>query len=75
MMLKTVFSPDFTLTKRHLGVILLGAGLVLFVGMFVVEAMKSQSDGIGTVQKLSILVGVTSVVVGLTLLPLGNRPA
>ena len=75
MMLKTVFSPDFTLTKGHLGVILLGAGLVLFVGMFVVEAMKSQSDGIGTVQKLGILVGVTSVVVGLTLLPLGNRPA
>jgi hypothetical protein len=74
-MLKRVFSPDFTLTKRHLGVILLAAGLVLVAGMFVVDAVKSQSDGIGTVQKLGILVGVTSVVVGLTLLPLGNRPA
>ncbi|HVO70514.1 MAG TPA: hypothetical protein VMT24_10740 [Aggregatilineaceae bacterium] len=74
-MLKTLFSPDFTLTKRHLGVILLGAGLALIAGMFVVEAVKSRSDGIGTVQKLGMLVGITSVVVGLTLLPLGNRPA
>jgi hypothetical protein len=74
-MLKTFFSPDFTLTKRHLGVILLGAGLLVFGGMFVVEAMKSQSDGIGTVQKLGILVGAMSIVVGLTLLPLGSHPA
>jgi Na+/H+ antiporter NhaA len=74
-MLKTFFSPDFTLTKRHLGVILLGAGLALFAGMFVVEAVRSQSDGIGTVQKLGILVGAMSIVVGLSLLPLGRRPA
>jgi uncharacterized membrane protein YgdD (TMEM256/DUF423 family) len=74
-MLKAFFSPDFTLTKRHLGVILLAAGVVLFSGMFLAEALKSQSDGIGTVQKLGLLIGAVSIIVGLTLLPLGNRPA
>ena len=74
-MFRAFFSLDFTLTKRHLGVILLGVGLVLFSGMFIVEAVKSQSDGIGTVQKLGILVGAASIIVGLTLLPLGSHPA
>lgn len=74
-MWKAFFSPDFTLTKRHLGVILLAAGLVLSSGMVLVEALKSQSDGIGTVQKLGLLVGAASIIVGLTLIPLGNRPA
>lgn len=74
-MRKTFFSPDFTLTKRHLGVILLVAGLVLWSGMLLVEALKSRSDGIGTVQKLGLLVGAAGIIVGLTLIPLGNRPA
>ena len=74
-MLKRFLSPDFTLTKRHLGAILVLAGLILLAGMFVIEVVKRQPDGIGTVQKLGILAGVTGVAVGLTLLPLGDRPA
>jgi len=72
---RTFFSDDFTLTKRHLGVILLVAGLVLLLAMVGVDAVSSRPGGFGTIQKLGILVGTLSAIVGLTLLPLGNRPA
>jgi Ca2+/Na+ antiporter len=69
-----MFRADFTLTKRHLGLILMAAGLVMIVVMIVAEWL-TRSGGFGTAQKLGTLLGVTSFVVGLTLLPLGNQPA
>jgi hypothetical protein len=74
-MLRQFLSDTFTLTKRHLGLILLAAGIVALVGAVAVEIAHSGPVRFGTVQKLGMLVGAISVVIGLTLLPLGDRPA
>jgi hypothetical protein len=74
-MLRDFLSEDFTFTKRHLGVVLLVVGGMIVVAVTVVEVFISTSAGIGTMQRLGFLVGGASAAVGLTLLPLGNRPA
>lgn len=74
-MLRDLFSEDFTFTKRHLGVMLTAAGVILLAATFAAEAVNSQSAGLGTMQKLGIVLGVASTLAGLTLLPLGSRPA
>ncbi len=66
-------SNDFTLTKRHLGVILMAAGVILLAAGGIAQVVGT--GGVGTVQKLVLAGGVLSVVVGLTLLPLGDQPA
>lgn len=70
-----IFSAEFTLTKRHLGLLLLAGGLVLIVGMVAAEWLDSQSGGFGTVQKLGLLAGIAATLIGLSLLPLGSQPA
>jgi hypothetical protein len=75
-MLRDFFlSEDFTFTKRHLGIVLLAAGVMIVVAVAVAEAFISTSAGIGTMQRLGLLAGGVSAAVGLTLLPLGSRPA
>lgn len=74
-MLRDFFSENFTFTKRHLGVVLLVAGVIILVAMTAAEVFSSTSTGIGTMQRLGFLVGGVSAAVGLTLLPLGSRPA
>jgi hypothetical protein len=68
-------SADFTVTKRLLGLLLLAIGLALIVGMVAAEYLNSRSGGFGTLQKLGTLAGAASMVIGLSLLPLGNQPA
>lgn len=71
--MRSIWTSDYVLTKRHLGLILLAAGLFFVTGMVILELVKS--DGFGTVQKLSVMIGIASVLIGLSLLPLGNHPA
>lgn len=66
---------DFTLTKRHLGLILIAAGLSLILAMLAAEWLDSQSGGFGTLQQAGVLVGALSLIAGFMLVPLGNRPA
>jgi hypothetical protein len=68
-------SDEFTLTKRHLGVLLLAGGVMLLAAAVLAEFVRSGPGGIGTVQQLSLLIGALSVLAGITLLPLGDRPA
>jgi len=68
-----MLSNDFTLTKRHLGVILLAAGVILLVAAGI--AQVAGTGGVGTVQKMVLAGGVVSVLVGLTLLPLRDQLA
>lgn len=74
-MLRDFLSEDFTFTKYHLGVLLLATGVIILAAMVAAEVLSSASTGIGTMQRLGFLIGGVSVAVGLTLLPLGNRPA
>lgn len=72
-MIKTCWSLDFTLTKRHLGFIFIVAGL-LAAGA-ALSAEITNPGGFGTVQKMATFIGAGTLLVGLSLLPLGNRPA
>jgi hypothetical protein len=74
-MLQRFLSEDFTFTKRHLGLVLLVAGVIVLVMMLAAEVFSSAPTGIGTMQKLGIGAGILSLTSGLTLLPLGDRPA
>lgn len=63
-------------TKRQLGYlfILLGVGgIVAMFGMDLIGA--GQYQGIGPAQQKALIAGAMAALVGLTLLPLGNRPA
>ncbi len=71
--MRSIWMSEYTLTKRHLGLILLAAGLLFVMGMVILELVKR--DGFGTVQKLGVAGGIASLLVGLSLLPLGDRPA
>jgi len=73
--LRELLSENFTFTKRQLGLLLIIGGVILLVSMFAAEIISADSTGIGTMQQLGIAAGVASSVLGLTLLPLGNRPA
>jgi hypothetical protein len=71
--MRHILSLEFTLTKRHLGLILLAAGLLMILATVAAEWLRP--GGFGTVQKMGAAVGVMSTLVGITLLPLGNQPA
>lgn len=74
-MIKQWISLDFTLTKRQLGWLLVVLGITVAVVMVAAEVVDSDSGGFGTVQQIGTAVGVLAALVGLTLLPLGDRPA
>jgi hypothetical protein len=63
-------------TKRQLGVllILLGAGAI--VGLLGVDVVGAgQFQGIGPVQRVALALAGMLIAVGISLLPLGDRPA
>jgi hypothetical protein len=71
--IRLVLSADFTVTKRHLGVLLMAGGTALLAASVLVDLVRS--GGFGTLQTLGVLLGTLSVIVGLTLWPLGDQPA
>lgn len=72
--MKNWISPDFTITKRMLGILLIAAGIAGLVGVFAIDAIRSRSD-FGPSQQLGLLASIGMLIVGISLLPLGNRPA
>lgn len=71
-----MLNSDFVITKRLLGVgfVLLGIGAI--AGMFVLDWLGAgQFQGIGPAQQKAMLAAGVSILVGLTLIPLGDRPA
>lgn len=64
------------ISKRQLGLIFIGLGLAAVLGSFAVDLVGAgQFQGIGPAQQRILLVSGLSVLVGLSLLPLRNRPA
>jgi hypothetical protein len=64
------------ITKRQLGVgfILLGAAVA--VAMFAIDLLGAgQFQGIGPAQQRALLAAGAAILLGLSLLPLGDRPA
>ena len=68
-----MFDLTFALTKRHLGLLLMAAGLLLGAALLIMELLEN--DGIGTLQQIGAAAALLAVVVGGSLLPLGARPA
>jgi SpoU rRNA methylase family enzyme len=63
-------------TKRMLGIAFIVVGILGVAVMFARDLTGSaEFDGIGPAQRLAILAGGVVVLVGLSLLPLGDRAA
>lgn len=64
------------MTKRELGLLFIALGGLAIVGLFGIDLIGAgQFSGIGPAQRLALLAAGAVVLVGLTLLPLGDKPA
>ena len=64
------------ITKRQLGLALLGVGLAAVVSVLAIDLVGvGQYSGVGPVQRLALAAGGIVVIVGVSLIPFGNRPA
>jgi hypothetical protein len=64
------------ITKRQLGIGFILLGVVAIIATFAVDWLGAGNfQGIGPAQRLALMGAGLVIVVGLTLLPLGDRPA
>jgi len=64
------------MTKRQLGLLMIALGVLAILGLFAMDLVRAgQYQGIGPAQKQAMLAAGAAVIVGLTLLPLGDSPA
>ena len=64
------------MSKRQLGILFIGVGVLAIVGMFGMDLVGAgQFSGIGPAQQKGMMVSAVVIVLGLTLVPLGDRPA
>lgn len=64
------------ITKRMLGIGFIVIGVLGVAAMFVRDLTgTAEFEGIGPTQRLAILAGAALILVGLSLLPFGDRPA
>lgn len=64
------------MTKRQLGILMITGGLGLMLLLFVADLLgTSQYSGVGPMQRLAIGAALLTIFIGLSLLPLGDRPA
>ncbi|MCP4422117.1 MAG: hypothetical protein GY805_36355 [Chloroflexi bacterium] len=64
------------MSKKQLGFLFIGIGSVGIAALFAVDLLRAtQFSGIGPIQRLGLLAAGVLVFVGLTLLPLGDKPA
>ena len=63
-------------SKQQLGLLFILLGVGAAAAMFVIDLLGAgQFQGIGPAQQRALVVAALAVLVGLTLLPLGHRPA
>lgn len=64
------------MTKRQLGYIIIALGVLAIVGSFINDLIGAGNfQGIGPTQRLAILGAIGVILLGASLLPLGDRPA
>ena len=64
------------ITKRHLGIILVTAGLIAIAAILAVDLLGAgEFDGLGPVQRFALAGGAFITLLGASLIPLGDRPA
>jgi hypothetical protein len=63
-------------TKRQLGLLFIALGVGTAVGLFAIDLLGAgQFQGIGPAQRRALLVAGAAVLLGLSLWPLGDKPA
>lgn len=63
-------------TKRQLGLIFILIGVGGAVAMFGIDLLQaSQFQGVGPAQQRALIIAGIAVLLGLSLLPLGDKPA
>lgn len=72
---ETTTYRDWVITKRQLGLLLVVVGVVGLVGILGLDLIRGGAQDFGPTQQLGVVGGVLFIVVGLTLLPLGDKPA
>jgi len=71
-----MLSNHFTLSKRGLGWLLVISGGLGIIGIFGVDILDvGREGGIGPAQRIALGLAVVMVLIGATLIPLGNDPA
>ena len=64
------------ISKKQLGIGFIMLGVLAIVGSFAVDLMGAgQFQGVGPAQRVALIAAGVVIVVGVTLLPLGDRPA
>ncbi len=66
---------DWIISKRALGVLFMLAGLLAAAGIVLLDRLRGGAADFGPSQQLGLAGAVALVIIGLTLLPLGDRPA
>ena len=71
-----MFSRDYTVTKRQLGIALAASGIVGTLGVLAIDVFQvGRQGGIGPAQAFALFIMVVLLIIGLTLIPLGDAPA
>ena len=74
--IREILSSDFTFTKRQLGIILLTIGGLSFLGILGLDLVGGgREGGIGPAQLAALVVMAFVALIGLSLIPLGDKPA
>jgi hypothetical protein len=64
------------ITKRQLGIAFILLGTAAIIGLFAWDFIGAgKFQGVGPAQRVALAGAGLAILVGLTLLPLGNRPA
>ncbi|HLF27879.1 MAG TPA: hypothetical protein VJG32_16215 [Anaerolineae bacterium] len=63
------------ITKRQLGLILIGVGSLTLAGAFAANVIGARDVGFGPLQKIGLAIGGGVILLALPLLRLGDRPA
>lgn len=63
------------MSKRQLGLLFIGLGVAAILGLFLLDLVRDGHQGIGPAQQQAMIVAGIGIVAGLTLVPLGDRPA
>jgi hypothetical protein len=71
-----MFTHDLIITKRWLGFILIALGIIGGAGILLVDRLGVGKDSaLGPLQIAALVFGAFTVLVGISLIPLGDRPA
>lgn len=69
-----VLSEDFTITKRMMGIACVVGGILGAIAIVLADMLREGSS-FGPFQKLALIAAIGVALIGLTLIPLKDRPA